>query len=226
MLCFVAGAQPQAPCDSSPCTGILLRCQRCWMGTRLLCSRGAPCTSLLLSASGMLCAAMLSQVQCSWAHWSSPRNLIVAWYSLGSLLPAAVSPLPGTALGFVPWAGHVWTGHQERDHVLFVQQHLHRASSSWTVATSAASITRWWRGWQSCCRSCTSTASHWPSAACRYVGCSLSWPHAGSFCLSLHQASALLPGAGSVLAPGTYPEDATASLLAAPSSQRGGGFSS
>uniref|UniRef100_A0A8B9EET3 Solute carrier family 26 member 11 n=1 Tax=Anser cygnoides TaxID=8845 RepID=A0A8B9EET3_ANSCY len=46
-------------------------------------------------------------------------------------------------------------------------KHPHRAPSSWTATASAASITRWWRGWQSCCRSCASTASRWPSAACR-----------------------------------------------------------
>ncbi|KAM9177712.1 sodium-independent sulfate anion transporter isoform 4-T4 [Mergus octosetaceus] len=46
-------------------------------------------------------------------------------------------------------------------------QHPHRAPSSWTATASAASITRWWWGWQSCCRSCASTASRWPSAACR-----------------------------------------------------------
>ncbi|XP_035198363.1 sodium-independent sulfate anion transporter isoform X2 [Oxyura jamaicensis] len=48
-----------------------------------------------------------------------------------------------------------------------LSQHPHRAPSSWTASTSAASITRWWWGWQSCCRSCASTASRWPSAACR-----------------------------------------------------------
>lgn len=52
--------------------------------------------------------------------------------------------------------------------MLCFQQHPHRAPSSWTATASAASITRWWWGWQSCCRSCASTASRWPSAACRY----------------------------------------------------------
>ncbi|XP_021270761.1 sodium-independent sulfate anion transporter isoform X2 [Numida meleagris] len=46
-------------------------------------------------------------------------------------------------------------------------QHLHRALSSWTATTSAASTTRRWWGWPSCCRSCASTASRWCSAACR-----------------------------------------------------------
>uniref|UniRef100_A0A663EH64 Solute carrier family 26 member 11 n=1 Tax=Aquila chrysaetos chrysaetos TaxID=223781 RepID=A0A663EH64_AQUCH len=95
-------------------------------------------------------------------------------------------------------------------------KHLHHAPSSWTVATSAALITQWWWGWQSCSRSCASTASRWPSAACRYVGCSLGWPCAGSCCLSPCQASALLPRGesapmGSALAAGICHKDAIAS---------------
>uniref|UniRef100_A0A669PXX9 Solute carrier family 26 member 11 n=1 Tax=Phasianus colchicus TaxID=9054 RepID=A0A669PXX9_PHACC len=46
-------------------------------------------------------------------------------------------------------------------------KHPHRALSSWMATTSPASTTRRWWGWLSCCRTCTSTASRWCSAACR-----------------------------------------------------------
>lgn len=96
-------------------------------------------------------------------QWGQPWPLLL---SRCCLTPSSHGPDPE---GCVPCAGNFWAS-QGCDHVLFFQQHLQHTPSSWTVATSAAWITRWWWGWQSCCRSCASTGSRWPSAACRFVG--------------------------------------------------------
>lgn len=126
-----------------------------------------------------------------------------------------------------------------KDRMLFFQQHPHRAPSSWTATASAASITRWWRGWQSCCRSCASTASRWPSAACRYVAATRSPSPAstvpallargrvctGGLSLPHSRESPRVAPASRATAPISRAKQGCGHLLVAPSAHGGGGCS-